>query len=503
MRQPHHKMHKDPTLDYPLEKFRELLYQTADLIIDRYQELDHARTFAGIPPRQIQEWLDEPLPDGAMDPGQLLGLVKEKVMDTATLNIGPNMYAYVMAGGTQISVLAEMIKTAINQNVGKWHLAPVMSELEKKVIQWGAQFIGYDTHAAGVLVSGGSAANLAGLTVARNVYFEKEKIREKGLFGLQPFVVYASSEVHSCVDKSIDALGLGTNQLRKIPTLDDFTIDLDALVTAIEADLDNGYKPFCLVGNAGTVNTGAIDPLDKLADIAKQYGMWFHIDAAYGGLAAAVEDLKPRYKGLERGDSIAIDFHKWLYQPFEAGCVMVKNWKDLNKAYYKKASYLSTDAREDHRMDFNEHHFQLSRSAKALKIWMSFKAYGIHQLKEMMKKDIVLTQYLAWQLEESEDFEICSQPELGIVCFRYLGDKNPKIAPQSIDELNSMIIPALEKDGRVFITGTQLENRPVIRACLINHRLQQHNIDFLIEVIRETGNKLLINEREDFHTIGS
>ena len=134
---------------------------------------------------------------------------------------------------------------------------------------------------------------------------------------------------------------------------------------------------------------------------------------------------------------------------------------------------------------------------------MSFKAYGIHQLKEMMKKDIALTQYLAWQLEESEDFEICSQPELGIVCFRYLGDKNPKIAPQSIDELNSMIIPALEKDGRVFITGTQLENRPVIRACLINHRLQQHNIDFLIEVIRETGNKLLINEREDFHTIGS
>ena len=496
-------MHNQPTLDYPLEKFRDLLYQSADLIIDRYQGLDHANTFAGITPSQIQQWLDEPLPNKAMDPRELLMLVKEKVMDTATLNIGPNMYAYVMAGGTQISVLAELIKAAINQNVGKWHLAPVMSELERKVIQWGAQFIGYDDNAAGVLVSGGSAANLSGLTVARNVFFEKEKIREHGLFGLQPFVVYASTAVHSCIDKSVDALGIGMDHLRKIPTLKDHTIDVNALTATIGKDLADGYKPFCLIGTAGTVNTGAIDPLDRLADIADQYGMWFHIDAAYGGLAAALEELKSRYQGMDRGDSIAIDFHKWMYQPFEAGCIMVKSWENLNKAYYKKASYLASDTREDCRMDFNEHHFQLSRSAKALKIWMSFKAYGSDHLKEMMRKDIALTQYLACQLEESADFEICGQPELGIVCFRYLGDKCSETDFRSIDEINSMIIPALERDGRVFITGTMLEDRPVIRACLINHRLQEHNIDFLIEVIRETGNKLLINEREDFHTIGS
>jgi len=479
---------KEFNLDYSQADFDKLLDHAKQLVIDRHNNQDD-KTFCGIAPSEIQSWLDEPLPEQPMGQTELLNWVKEKVMDTATMNLGPNLYAYVLAGGTHISVVAEMLAATINQNAGKWHLSPVISEIEKRVVQWGADFIDYGKDIGGVLVSGGSAANLTGLTVARNVYFEKEKIRENGLFGLKPFVVYTSDEVHGCIDKSIELLGIGMNNYRKLPTNDDYTIDIEALQAQIEKDIANGFQPFCLIGNAGTVNTGAIDPLDKLADIADKYNMWYHIDGAYGGLAAGLDPIKARFKGLNRADSIAVDFHKWLYQPMEAGCVLVKNWEKLNKTFYKKAAYLDTDSRDDGRFDFNEHHFQLSRSAKSFKVWMTFKAYGIDAIKKAMQKDIDLAKYLADQIENTQDFELCNSPELSVTCFRYLGETN-KNDQAYIDKLNKAIIPALEKDGRVFITGTTLQNRPVIRACMINHRIQQKHMDRLIRVIREVGQQL-------------
>ncbi|MGB0524763.1 MAG: pyridoxal phosphate-dependent decarboxylase family protein, partial [Flammeovirgaceae bacterium] len=188
--------------------------------------------------------------------------------------------------------------------------------------------------------------------------------------------------------------------------------------------------------------------------------------------------------------SLAMDFHKWLYQPFEAGCALVKNWSQLNRTYYKKASYLSTDVKGDGRFDFNEHHFQLSRNAKAFKVWMSFKAFGKEKIVSMIEKDIQLTHYLKDTLKAAADFETCNEPQLGALCFRYLGNPARQLDEKAIDQLNRDIIPALEKDGRVFITGTLLDNRPVIRACLINHRLQAQNLDFLVQVIREVGEKI-------------
>lgn len=481
-------MKKVKSLDYSLNTFASLLQKSSDIIMDRYEDLDGAKAYAGLSPKEVEAWFNEPVPENGMDGEKLLDLVKEKVIDTATLNIGPHMFAYVMAGGTQVSILADLLATSVNQNVGKWHLAPVMSELEKRVVQWGAQFTGYDQSAGGVLVSGGSAANLTGLTVARNVMLEKENVRQKGLFGLKPLTIYASQEVHGCIDKSVELLGIGSDNFIKIQTLDDFTIDVDLLEHQIMQDLENGKRPFCIIGNAGTVNTGAIDPLNKLADLAKKYDLWFHIDGAYGGLAAGVDALREKYRGIDRADSMAIDFHKWLYQPFEAGCTLVKNWGQLNRTFYKKAAYLDTDTKNDQRFDFNEHHFQLSRSAKALKIWMSFKAYGASAIRSCIEKDIHLTRYLADQILKSTDFELCNEPDLSVVCFRYLGSDSD-IDKVTLDQLNKQIIPALEADGRVFITGTTLQNRPVIRACLINHRLQQENVDFLMSVIREVGVK--------------
>ncbi len=475
------------SLDFSQDKFAELLEKSSQIILDKYSNLEDQKAFHYFPQKEIESWFDEPLPEVGMDTNELLEIVKEKVVDKATNNVGPYMYAYVMAGGTQISVIADKLASAVNQNLGKWHLGPSMNELERLVIKWGGEMMGYEKNASGILVSGGSAANLAGLTVARNVFFEQNGVRQKGLFGFKPMTVYASSEVHGCVDKSIDQLGIGIDHLRKIQVNADFTINLEALEKAIQDDIENGFTPFCVIGNAGTVNTGAIDDLDSLAAIAHKYKLWFHVDGAYGGLAASLESIAAEYKGIEKADSLAVDFHKWLYQTFEAGCLLVKDRNLLKRTYFKVASYLDTSLEEIDRIDLNEHSFQLSRNAKSLKIWMSIKAYGINAIKEMIQKDIDLTHYLARQIEASTDFELKSTSSLAIACFRYTGGRNSE---GEIDKLNRELIPALEKDGRVFITGTKLNDQFVIRACLINHRMHEGTVDYLLNVIRDVASGL-------------
>ncbi len=479
------------SLDLSREAFSDLLNKSSELILQKFSNLEEQKAYHYYPQKEIESWLDEPLPTDGMDDMELLQFVKEKVLDTATNNLGPYLYAYVHAGGTQMSIVADQLASTINQNTGKWHLSPVLSEMEKRVIQWAGQMIHYSSDPGGVLVSGGSAANLTGLTVARNIFFEKEEVRKKGLFGLKPFTAYASSEVHSCVDKSLDELGIGTDHLRKIAVNSDYTINIEALEEAIKSDIENGFTPFCIIGNAGTVNTGAIDDLEALAGLAKKYQLWFHIDGAYGGIAGSLDSIKRHYKGMELADSVAIDFHKWLYQPFEAGCLLVKDWEVLRRTYFKKASYLNDTIEATGRLDFNEHYFQLSRSGKALKIWMSIKSYGIDRIKQMIQKDIDLTRYLAKLIVASEDFELKSKSELSVVCFRYIKDLDSE---DEINRFNKRLIPALEKDGRVFITGTTLNNQFVIRACLINHRMNEGTVEYLVKVIRDVASKLRVEE---------
>ncbi|MCG8372672.1 MAG: pyridoxal-dependent decarboxylase [Balneolales bacterium] len=471
-------------LDTSPEEFKELLDRTNELVLSRFQELDKRKAYHNIPQEERRQWFDEKLPEEGMNAFEILEETKTKVLDNATDNLGKHMYAYVMAGGTQISILGEQLAATINQNGGKWHLSPSIAEIEKRVVQWGADMIGYGSNVGGVLVSGGSAANLNGLTIARNIYFERKEIRKTGLFNTKPFTVYTSKEVHGCIDKSVDLLGIGTNHLRKIETNSDFTINLEALETKIKGDIANGFIPFCLVGNAGTVNTGAIDDLNALAELARKYSLWFHVDGAYGGLASTLDSVKNEYNGLDRADSVAIDFHKWLYQPFEVGCILVKNWDILKRAYFKKADYLDTKFEHQGRLDFNEHSFQLSRNSKALKVWMSIKGYGMKRLREMIQKDIDLTHYLSEQVEASSDFEIKARSHLAVSCFRYVGNFTSE---KEIIRINELLIPALEKDGRVFITGTRLNGEFVLRACIINHRKQKEDIDYLLNVIREVA----------------
>ena len=487
---------KENSLDFDDQVFSDLMQQACDIAKTQYASMGERPAYQMFEPSEVASWFDEKLPERGMSFSTILKEADEKVLQTATNNMGPHMYGYVMAGGTQVSTIAEMLASVANQNMGKWHLGAAMNEIEQRVIQWGADFIGYrqkidgvSEQIGGTLVSGGSAANLTGLTVARNIFFEKYKIREKGLFGQKPFIVYGSSETHGCVDKSIELLGIGTENYRKIQCNADYTINLQALKEQIKQDKKDGLQPFCIVGNAGTVNTGALDDLDAIADIAQEHGLWFHVDGAYGGLVACLDSHKHFYKGMERADSVAIDFHKWLYQPFEAGCCLVKNWDLLKKTYYKRASYLAMDVKEDGRLDLNDHHFQLSRNTKAFKVWMSFKAYGAQAFRDMIQKDIDLTKYLARLIDDATDFKLFNEPELSAVCFQYIGDGTKSDA--ELNQLNLNVIHVLEEDGRVFIPGSQLLGQTVIRACLINHRKQQEHVDYLVAVIREVAETLI------------
>lgn len=476
------------SLDLPNPEFKSLLDLSTDLVLKQFAHIEDLKGYHYHPQQEVESWFDESLPEEGIAHEELLKEVEQKVLTTATGNLGPHMYAYVMSGGNQIAIAAEKLAATINQNQTKWHLAPALNEIEKRVVKWTAQLLDFPEDSGGVLVSGGSAANLTGLTVGRNILFEKGEIRKRGLFGQKPFVVYASEEVHSCVDKSVELLGIGTDHLRKIETDSGFKIRIDLLEKQIEEDIRNGLLPFCLIGNAGTVNTGAIDDLDTLAHIAKKYGMWYHVDGAYGALAGILDSLKADYKGMERADSIALDFHKWLYVPFEGGCTLVRSWDKLKRTYFKKAAYLDTEmANDGNRLEYNEHYFQLSRNAKAFKVWMTIKAYGMKRIRDMIQKDIDLTHYLNDLVRTSKDFELVADSKLAVSCFRYVGDM---VSPNEITEFNQRLMPELEKDGRVFIMGTSLKGEYAIRACLINHRKTKETVVYLLEVIREVAHKM-------------
>lgn len=477
------------TLDFSQKEFKAILDKSTDLVLKQFNRVEDLKGYHFNDQKVVEEWFNEPLPEEGISVESLLEETENKVLNTATGNLGPHMYGYVVSGGNQIGIVADKLASTINQNVAKWHLAPAITEIDKRVIQWVSEMIGFTNQAAGFIGSSGSAANLDGLTVARNIFFEKQDIKNKGLFGVKPMVVYCSDETHNSVDKSMQLLGLGLDQLRRIKTNQDFTIDLVALENSIKADVKNGLQPFCVIGNAGTVNTGAIDDLQGLSALTKKYKLWFHIDGAYGGLAASLSSKKHLYNGLHLADSVAIDFHKWLYQPFEVGCLLVKDWSLLNRSYFKEATYLDKSLEVGNgRLEFNEHHFLLSRNAKSLKVWMTIKAYGIKKIKSMIQKDIDLADYLSNQIQTSDDFELIADSDLAISCFRYLGGLKDK---EQILKLNQALIPALEKDGRVFITGTKLNGEFVLRACLINHRKTRATTDYLLKVIREVGQTLL------------
>lgn len=482
---------KENTLDLDKKSFDKLLKDTIDVVDYIYKNIDRDSYCCVEEPKNLEKIFDEKLPVKETDYRKIFETIVKKIHPNTTNNLGSKYFAYVMSGGNHISMVADFIASALNQNVAKWHSAPSMIEIEKRVIKWTGKLIGFNENASGVLVTGGSAANMACITIARNMFFEKLNLRENGLFNAKPMRIYCSDQTHSCVRKSVECIGIGSNNLVEIGVDKEYKIDLKELIFKIEEDIKYGYVPFCIVGNAGTVNTGSIDELNKLSEIAKKYNLWFHIDGSYGGLIAGLKSHKKYYKGIEKADSIALDYHKWLYQQFEVGGFLVRDWSLLKKSFYYEAEYLKGySEKERNRFNFNDHYFQLSKNAKSFKIWTSLKVFGIEKIQKMMTKDLRLTQHIYEVISTKNDFQILNKPKLSALCFRYF---NSNFNDKKLNEINKNIIYEFENDGEYFVTGTVLNSQYVIRTCLVNHRIQKENVDnFFIKL--EKIKKLVLDK---------
>lgn len=475
-------------LDLPDEQFKELMANTCDLIYGVHQTLDERKAFHGKPAQSIEALFDEDLPQLPESIENIMRKVEEDVIPNATFNLGPYFSAYVLNGGNQVGMIGDFLSSFLNQNTGKWHLAASGVEMERTVIKWIKEFLHLPVNDAGILVSGGSMANLTCLTVARQAMLPTAQA--EGLFQQKPMTIYVTNQVHYCVYKAVEMLGIGHNQIRKIDTNAAFEMDLVDLEATIQEDITAGYQPFCVVASAGTVNTGAVDPLKEISLLCKRHQLWFHIDGAYGGPAAAVPQTKDLFLGMEAADSIAIDPHKWLYVPIEAGCALFKDLKYSKAAFSHIPDYLAADRSIDTRLDYNEHGVQLSRSFKALKIWMTFKAYGAEKLSNAIAQDILKAQYLKNLLVGSDYFDIAAEGPLSIICYHFNPKKlnlNDAVSEEAqvLEELNLKLISDIERDGRVFITGTKINGKTVLRSCFVNHRIQQHHLDKIFSVLEE------------------
>jgi aromatic-L-amino-acid/L-tryptophan decarboxylase len=488
----HAPLEEATSLDSDLATFRDDLQQASDLVVRLHDRLDQARLTPAKSRIEIASLFDEPLPEDPQPMDTILREIEEKIFANSTLYSSPRFFAYINGSGNQAAVLGELLAAAINQICARWHFSPAASEVERRVIQWIAHFIGYTPDAGGCLLSGGSTGNLVGLAVARK---QKAPLDADflGMHGEPPLTVYVSQEGHASLEKSMALLGMGRAQLRKIAVLDDFTIDLEALEQQVTTDRANGYHPVCVVGNAGTINTGAVDPLGALAELCRKQGLWFHVDAAYGGPAARTSAVGALFQGLDQADSVVVNPHKWLYVPVEASCILVRQPSALRDTFRIVADYLREEngAIAEGAVDFKDYGPQLSRSFRALKVWMTFKAYGARRLRAAIESNIAVMRYLAARIDESPDFVRLAPAPLSIVCFQYRTSDASSHGDQGhLDRLNNRLLEALERDGRVFLSGTTIRGKTALRACSVNHRLRRHDVDFLLDAIREVASKL-------------
>jgi aromatic-L-amino-acid/L-tryptophan decarboxylase len=424
--------------------------------------------------------MHSPLPTEGTDPAQLLNTLAELVLPYPMGNSSARFFAWVNSPPAPMAIIAEMLAAAHNASVaGGDHSA---TYLEHGVLNWIKTIFGFPADAGAILTSGGSVANLIPLGVMRHVKMTCD-VRTQGWQGeTAPMVIYTSTQGHSCIQKAVELLGFGSDYLRKIPVDSDYRIDITALEAQIAADRAAGLRPVCVTANAGTVNTGAIDPLDALADLCEREALWFHIDGAYGGFGILAEQTAGMYKGIERADSLAIDPHKWLYLPVECGCCIVRDAQAMRDAFSLVPPYI----RDDRALPwFSEFGIQQTRGFKALKLWMTMQQIGMDGYKQLISRDIDLARKLQEKIRAREDFELVATGPLSVTCFLYTPPGN-----NDVEALNRKLIPLIQAEGQVFLTGTELEGRFALRACIVNFRTSEADLDLLLDVIADAGKRV-------------
>ncbi len=458
--------------------------------------LDYLRTVRDRPawqhaPDRVKEQFRHPLPLDGQQPEEVYREFQENVLPYPVGNIHPRFWGWVFGTGTVMGAFAELLNATMNTNSGDLAHHSAL-HVEKQVIEWLKEMLEFPPEASGVLTSGCSAANLIGLAVARNAKAGFD-LRKEGLSEApKKMVLYASSEIHSSVQKAAELLGLGCDAVRYVPVTHCFQIDLEALKAAIEQDREAGRLPFCVVGAAGTTNTGAIDDLQSLADLCQRESLWLHVDGAFGAWAKLAPRARRQVMGLERADSLAFDLHKWMYMPYEIGCVLVKDEAEHRKTFALTPVYL---AREEVGRGLTggdlpwltDYTFELSRSFRALKAWMSLKEHGIRKYGRLIQQNIDQARYLGELVSVAPELELVAPVTLNVVCFRYY---RPDLADTRLDGINKEIIIELQESGIAVLSGTTVSGKYVLRVGHTNHRTRREDFELLVKEVIRTGNRL-------------
>jgi aromatic-L-amino-acid/L-tryptophan decarboxylase len=470
--------------------------------------LDYTETLREQPawqqmPDEAKDRFRSPLP---LDPQPTEDVYKEfleYVLPYATGNVHPRFWGWVIGTGTAYGALTEFLAAIMNPNAGGLDHSAV--HVEKQVIDWLKEMLGYPSAASGVLTSGCSAANLIGLAVARNVNAGFD-LRREGLRGApQAMVLYASQEAHSSIQKAVELLGLGSDALHLVAVNDAFQIDLDALRSAIARDRKVGQLPFCVVGAAGTTNTGAIDDLQALAEICAEEDLWLHVDGAFGAWAALSPDARHLVAGMERADSLAFDLHKWMYMPYEIGCVLVRDEQAHRQAFSLTPAYLAHGKGGGGLTGgdlpwFSDYSLQLSRGFRALKAWMSIKEHGARRYGRLIQQNIDQAHYLAEQIEAAPELALAAPVPLNVVCFRYV---DPSLDDAALDEVNQQIVIALQEGGAAVVSGTVLGGRYVLHVANVNHRTRREDFELLVREVIRLGKELAESAQTAPDSLGS
>jgi len=474
------------------DEIRETGHQMLDHMMDYLENVRERPVWQPMPQEAKDTFLSKAPMDG--EPlSQIFKDVKNHVLPYPTGNIHPRFWGWVMTNGTPTSMLADMIASGMNPHLAGYDQSASM--IEKQLIDWMRQFMGFPESAGGLLVSGGTMANLNGLAVARTAKADFD-IRTHGVNPetQTELTIYGSTETHNWIYKACELMGMGRKAFRAIATNKHFQIDIDKCRDAIESDIAKGKKPFCLIGTVGTVNTGAIDNILALRALADEFDLWLHIDGAFGSLVSLAPNFKHLAQGQELADSIGFDLHKWGFMPMEIACVLVRDAELQTQTFGQKASYLSSQNRglSVGTTFFADKGIQLSRGFKAFKAWMTFKEQGFTKIGAVIEQNILQAQYLEKEVEAHPHLQSLAPVSLNIVCFRYY---NNEFKQGELNIINQEILVRLQETGLAVPSQTILDGNFAIRVCITNHRTRYEDIDILLRAVVDEGNTLASNNR--------